>query len=88
MPELFPVVHMGRALKNGNTPWNMGFSMRVSMALDLSPSMCTYQTGDEILLAAYSRLIDVLIDCFMANGQSWMRSGDSSSNDFRRPALA
>jgi hypothetical protein len=62
--------------------WNMGLLMFPGVASVFTLTMGSHQGQNEV----WDFLVDPLIDCFMANGESRVFNGQSSGDKFWRPS--
>lgn len=83
--ELSPIVDHPGARDDRNPLWNLGFSMRVAVSLELSSPMCSCKARDQVLATPYPWLVHELVNGFVAHRTVGAKLGQTTGNLFGRP---
>ena len=86
MAELTAVVDRGGPAVNSYAVGNLRPALPPSQVARFSPPMCPAQTADQFLTSFRLRMIDILVDRLMADGQARVIYTDPAGNLLRRPA--
>lgn len=78
--------HVSRALRDGDSLWNMQTSMGMAVSFPLPSPVCSCKVGNQVFHSTNTRVVEVLVDGFMANAQVRVIDCQSSCNVFWRPS--
>jgi len=87
MSELPSGVHGGGSHLDADPIGNLGLTLLPGEAFRLPPPVGSPEAGNELLTIRGLRMIDILVDGLVTDGQTGMVESDSARDDLRRPAL-